>query len=179
MLLTSTLSLLKKYVKGWGKKHWCKYHWLGTTRGSSNWGRKHHFSSFYFHYFMDWIALCRQMSQKYLAMSVVKKQYITSQKYKSYSRTCCKVINRFCYNSYISALMWFSSHLPNVQLSLRQSSDLQEEIGPFVAVGSVCLGEEVSSGSSYIFMLNQNMDLLFYRHGQGRSKCKLHVQAKT
>ena len=77
------------------------------------------------------------------------------------------------------ALMWFSSHLPSVQLSLRQSLDFQEEIGPFVAVDSVCLWEEVSSGFSYIFMLNQNMELLFYRHGQGRSKCKSHIQAET
>ena len=77
------------------------------------------------------------------------------------------------------ALMWFSSHLPSVRLSLGQSLDFQEEIGPFVTVDSVCLWEEVSSGFSYIFMLNQNMELLFYRHGQGRSECKSHIQAET
>lgn len=82
-----TLPLLKKDVKDQGKENLFKYFWMETSRGSPNWGEKHHFPSFHFQYFMHCALYCAlsTMSQKYLALlHCFFFKCITSQEYRSY-----------------------------------------------------------------------------------------------
>lgn len=68
------------------------------------------------------------------------------------------------YDSPSSALMWVSSHLPDVQTLLNRFLDfffLPGEIFPFVAVDWVCPLEEVSSWPSFSYLMTQPLSASF------------------
>lgn len=59
--------------------------------------------------------------------------------------------------SFLLSSMWFSSYLPDMKGLLHEFLGFSsEEIVPYVAVDLRCPLEEVSSGSSYIAILNLN-----------------------
>lgn len=54
------------------------------------------------------------------------------------------------------ASVWFLSHSPDVKRLLHQFLDFFRGTFPYVPVDLVCPWEEVSSGSPYVAILNQN-----------------------